>query len=202
MKIGIFSGTFDPVHNGHLEFAKAAVAKAALDKVIIVAEKMPYRKAKITSWDHRQAMIERASSDISQVDHDYHFAAELANQHTLKNMLGLARKQFGEETEIWFLVGSDIFEHVHVWEDIVLSESYGGFVVALRGNHTTEWVTEKSTALNLRSEQLTFIDTPKPHISSSKIRQAAENGQSVEYTPLAVKDYISRHQLYSSVSTV
>jgi nicotinate-nucleotide adenylyltransferase len=44
MNIGIYAGTFDPVHDGHIAFAKAAISKANLDKVVIVAEKEPYRK--------------------------------------------------------------------------------------------------------------------------------------------------------------
>jgi nicotinate-nucleotide adenylyltransferase len=44
MKIGIYAGTFDPIHNGHIEFAQAAIRDTELERVIVIAEKEPYRK--------------------------------------------------------------------------------------------------------------------------------------------------------------
>lgn len=196
MNIGIFAGTFDPIHNGHLAFARQAIAEAKLDKVIIVAEKEPYRKAPFTSWDHRQAMIERSTSGIKNVDHDYSFAAALSKQHTLKDTLGHAHAHYGEAARFWFLVGSDVFEHMHAWKDIVSSSEYAGFVMALRDGHTIDWVTEKSEALNITKDQIILISNQEPHISSSKIRTAITNKEITNDIPEAVADYIQNHQLY------
>ena len=52
MKIGIYAGTFDPIHLGHINFAISAVRTTDLDKVVIVAEKNPYRKKPFASWDN------------------------------------------------------------------------------------------------------------------------------------------------------
>lgn len=198
MKIGIFAGTFDPIHQGHLRFAEKSVREGNLDKVIIIAEKNPYRKQPIASWDHRQAMIERATEDMPKADHDYQFSNQLAHQYTMQNMLSAAKKQYGTEHEFWFLVGSDIFEHMKRWHDIVLQQEYGGFFVMLRDDHTEEWLQAKLDELkeigNPVSVQL--IENPHPHISSKKIRETIKEGLAPKDTPIQVLEYSMKHRLY------
>ncbi len=198
MKIGIFAGTFNPVHSGHIEFAKTAVKETSLDKVIIVAEKEPYRKKLTTSWNHRQAMIERATESIDQVDHDYQFASLLARQHTMKDMLTVAKHHYGDDNEYWFLVGSDIFEHIHLWHDFAKKHEYGGFVVALRSDHTLQWVEQQKQKLesSVGEIKMLIITNPKPHISSSKIRHLIANSEEPGDVSPEVLVYIQTHHLY------
>lgn len=198
MKIGIFAGTFDPIHEGHIVFAKTAVQEAGLDKVVIVAEKEPYRKKPFASWDHRQAMIERATESVNQVDHDYGFAAELSHQHTMQNMLTVAEHHYGDGNEYWFLCGSDIFEHIHVWQDIAKDSEYAGFVVALRDDHTETWLSERREQAESHGikGKILVIDNHQPHTSSSKIRQATKMGTSISEVSPGVQRYIQSHNLY------
>lgn len=198
MRIGIFAGTFDPIHNGHVRFAQAAVAQGHLDKVVIVAEKNPYRKAPFASWDHRQAMIERATDTIEEADHDYRFSNKLAHQFTMKNMLMTARDHYGDEHEVWFLVGSDIFEHMKRWHDTLEQHEYGGFIVMLRDDHTEEWLNEKLAELEDTGNpvRIILIKNNHPHISSRKIRDAIAAQQAPGELPDAAQRYIAEHQLY------
>lgn len=200
MKLGIYAGTFDPVHNGHIEFARRAITTANLDRVIMVAEKMPYRKKPVASWDHRQAMLERATEDIEQVDHNYAFANELAHQHTMADMLHVATQHYGADTEIWFLVGSDVYEHMHHWQDIVHADQYGGFVVALRDDHTHDWLKSQYNTLTKRgiNPEYMVVESTHKRISSSKIRQAISDGDTVVDLPSGVLDYALAHSLYTS----
>ena len=172
MKIGIFAGTFDPIHNGHIEFARSAINAATLQKVIIVAEKEPYRKKPHASWDHRQAMIERATQDVENVDHDYGFAAEY-----------------------WFLVGSDLYEHIHQWHDLLKEHEYGGFVVALRDDHTKSWLQSRQQNLPIAPTTI-VIESGHPHVSSSGIRALAQQKQIPQHLPSAVVSYIQAHNIY------
>lgn len=198
MNIGIFAGTFDPVHNGHTEFARSAINQVNLDKVIIVAEKEPYRKKPHASWDHRQAMIERATESIEQVDHDYQFAAMLSHQHTMKNMLTAAKAHYGKEHSFWFLVGSDLFEHMHQWHDLIDQSQYGGFVVALRDDHSREWVESKCHEMEVRGQHITIklIENTHPHVSSGAIRAALKVGEAPIDANRTVIDYAEKHYLY------
>lgn len=196
MNIGIFAGTFDPIHNGHIAFARTAISEAQLDKVIIVAEKEPYRKKPHASWDHRQAMIERATEKVEQVDHDYQFAAALAHQHTMKDMLAQAQQHYGKEHPFWFLVGSDLFEHLHQWHNLIGAEQYGGFVVALRDDHTKTWFEGQKQVLKDFTESVVIVNNPYPHVSSSKIRVDTKEGRVSTAVPQNVAEYIANHNLY------
>lgn len=198
MKIGIYAGTFDPIHNGHINFAIKAVEDTDLDKVVIVAEKNPYRKKPFTSWDHRQAMIERATEKLAEADHDYEFSNQLAHQHTLQDMLSTARAHYGNQHEFWFLVGSDIFEHIHKWQDITKQHEYGGFVVALRDEHTKEWLDEAIKELIKHNIKLNIklIENAHPHISSGKIREQISLNEHPVDLPEDVYKYIIKHGLY------
>ncbi len=198
MKIGIYAGAFDPIHEGHLEFAEEAILQADLDRIIIVAEKTPYRKKPFASWDHRQAMIERATEDLEKVDHDYNFANSLAHQHTMKDMIAVARKHYGKEVEFWFLVGSDIFEHIHKWEDLLNSEDYGGFVVAMKDNFTYSWLQEKLSELKDKriALKVKVIEHQNKQASSSKIREEISESQSPTGLKSDVLLYCQQHQLY------
>ncbi|MCB9822916.1 nicotinate-nicotinamide nucleotide adenylyltransferase [Candidatus Nomurabacteria bacterium] len=199
MKIGIYAGTFDPIHDGHIGFAAEAIQSGSLDRVIIVAEKEPYRKKPEASWDHRQAMVERATESVQQVDHDYDFANQLAHKHTMRDMMTVAKKHYGANNEYWFLVGSDIFEHIHQWADILSDNEYGGFIVALRDDHNIDWLNRKLTLLNnkIPKKSLIILDSSHPRISSSLIRQKIKGHQSVDNIPSDVLGYAQEHQLYS-----
>lgn len=200
MKIGIYAGTFDPIHVGHVSFAKAAVTEALLDKVVIIAEKSPYRKKPHASWDHRQAMIERATQVLRGVDHDYELASAMAHSHTMRDMLLTARKHYGDENQFWFLVGSDIFEHMKRWQDITQQHEYGGFVVSLRDDHTKEWLEDRIDELYDKNFPVIvkLVENQNPHISSSKIREEASVDHFSKNVPERVCQYIHLHNLYRS----
>ena len=198
MNIGIYGGTFDPVHLGHINFAVTAVKMTDLDKVVIVAEKNPYRKKPFASWDHRQAMIERATEEIKEADHDYEFSNQLAHQHTMQDMLEVAKKHYGHDNQFWFLVGSDIFEHIGRWKDLAQQDEYGGFIVALRDDHTSAWLDER---IKLAQEQglnlnIQLIKNDHPHISSKLIRDQILANETVTKLSPEVYEYAVNHNLY------
>lgn len=199
MKIGIYGGTFDPIHNGHLEFARRSTVEAHLDKVVIVAEKNPYRKRPHASWDHRQAMIERATEDFEEVEHDYSFANKLSHQHTMRDMLLQAERHYGSENQFWFLVGSDTFEHMHKWQDVAHRGLYGGFVVALRADYTEQWLAEKITQLKKIDRGISYkiVTNMYKAASSSSIRMALHNKVEPHDTPQSVVQYLRQHHIYT-----
>lgn len=198
MNIGIYGGTFDPIHLGHINFAVTAVKMTDLDKVVIVAEKNPYRKKPFASWDHRQAMIERATEEIKEADHDYEFSNQLAHQHTMQDMLEVAKKHYGHDNQFWFLVGSDIFEHIGRWKNLAQQDEYGGFIVALRDDHTSAWLDER---IKLAQEQginlnIQLIKNDHPHISSKLIRDQILANETVTKLSPEVYEYAVNHNLY------
>jgi nicotinate-nucleotide adenylyltransferase len=59
-RIGIYSGTFDPVHSGHISFALQSLKAAKLDKVYFLPERRPRNKQQVEHFGHRVAMLKRA----------------------------------------------------------------------------------------------------------------------------------------------
>src|SRR5689334_19827674 len=60
LRIGVYAGTFDPVHSGHLSFALQAQTEAKLDEVYFLPERMPRHKTGVEHYGHRVAMLKRA----------------------------------------------------------------------------------------------------------------------------------------------
>lgn len=198
MKIGIFAGTFDPVHNGHISFAQKAVDEAGLDKVVIVAEKNPYRKKPHAQWDHRQSMIEHATESDLFADHDYEFSNQLAHKHTMIDFLNIARKHYGNDNEFWFLVGADTFEHMHKWRDVAATHMYGGFVVALRDEQTIEWLESKIASLRKIGMHVGYkvVSNMYGAASSSRVRAQIQKSEIAPDISPGVASYIKVHKLY------
>jgi nicotinate-nucleotide adenylyltransferase len=199
MKVGIFSGTFDPIHSGHVEFARAAIKVGQLDEIIMVAEKVPYRKKPLASWNHRQAMVERATEDLEKVGHNYPFASELAKRHTVADMLEVTARHY-PGSEIWFLAGSDVLEHMHLWHDIADHNDYGGFIVGLRRGHTKEWAQSKLSFMKKRGYEprVLLFQSPKQDLGSTSIRIELSEGIDPNDLDDKVLSYIKTHKLYAS----
>src|SRR4051812_2046291 len=109
-RIGIYAGTFDPVHAGHLTFALQALEAAKLDKVYFMPERRPRGKQHVEHFGHRVAMLRRAVRPYPQFDVlemvDVSFSAE--------RTLPALKNQF-QDAQLVFLFGSDIIPGLQGW---------------------------------------------------------------------------------------
>lgn len=112
MKIGVFSGTFDPVHDGHLVAAEAAIEQYDLTHVLFVPEAEPRLKTNVTAFEHRWAMLELAIIDMPQLG--LWRAAEA--QHTAATLRDIKSAQ-PHDTELVVLVGEDAAPRSDQWPD-------------------------------------------------------------------------------------
>src|SRR5437868_3133041 len=102
-RIGIFPGTFDPVHKGHIAFCLSAAARANLDSVILLPEAEPRRKQPRATFAHRWNMIQEAVADYAQID-----ARTLpSRQFTVAETLPELRALF-PGMQLVLLAGSDV----------------------------------------------------------------------------------------------
>ena len=120
LRIGIYSGTFNPVHSGHVTFALQALQTAKLDKVYFLPERRPRYKQHVEHYGHRVAMIRQALQlhpklDVLETD-DVSF--------TVSRTLPRLELQF-PGAQLVFLMGSDVVTHLHAWPgaDILLARS-------------------------------------------------------------------------------
>src|SRR5262249_24347158 len=116
MKIAFFGGTFDPVHRGHLEVARAAAKRFDLSRVYFSPADIPphKQKRKLASFEHRFAMVALATAG------DKRFIPSLLDAHTgapnysLETVRRL-KNTLGKSDRLYFLIGMDAFEEIGTW---------------------------------------------------------------------------------------
>ncbi len=110
MKIGILSGTFDPVHEAHIELAKTAKNNLGLDRVVFLIEKTPRHKTNVTDYVHRLNMLKLV------LEPGFFIQENPKDQHDI-DILHLIKSQI-PEAELYFLVGADVALNMPSWKDI------------------------------------------------------------------------------------
>jgi nicotinate-nucleotide adenylyltransferase len=198
-KIGIIGGTFDPVHYGHLILAEQARAEALLDQVIFMpAMVQPFKlNAKIAGGDHRYAMLREAIAgnpnfSVSTKELD---SPEIS--YTI-NTLKECKAEFGADTELYFIIGTDAFLNLEKWYAAAdLLEGFS-FVIGTRPGY-------KEQELNLLVDRLKKqyganiieIHNSEVEISSTDIKNRIRGGKSIKYLlPEGVEEYIYKNKLY------
>lgn len=213
-KIGIFGGTFDPIHYGHLRSAEEARVIFGLERVIFIPSAYPPHKetSRVTEPRHRLEMVRIAISgnpffDIS--DLELKRSGKSYSIETLRLLL----KIYGERTLLFFILGSDAFAEITTWksfEDIFCLTSF--IVIERPGmtGYTMEGVLPQSICRKFTWDRIRegfihpsgtgiyFRRCTQMDISSTKIRDMVKRGESITYLlPEKVEEYIYREELYS-----
>jgi nicotinate-nucleotide adenylyltransferase len=210
--LGLFGGTFDPVHFGHLRLAEEAIGHLGLGGVRwIPAGQPPHRGIPEVTAEQRLEMVLRctAENEYFSVDaSEVKAAAPSYTVHTLERL----RAELGAEQSLILLVGADAFAGLsgwHRWRDIF---SLAHVAVSHRPGFPVEITSlPHELATEFHDRHLTGIDGLKDTpaggiatfamtqlaISATQIRKLLANGVSARYLlPDSVLDYIQRHQLY------
>ena len=198
-KIGILGGTFDPVHIAHLVMAERAISDLELEKVIFVPTGVPWMKANtnITLGLHRINMLRLALSDNPLFEISTLETNRFGPSYTI-DTLELIRKEYGDQTRIYFLMGSDALYRFADWKKPreVLDLSY--LVVFTRA------VTENIANILLnpvfekRKDKIIEKNSVNIAISSSAIRDMIRNNRPLEgKVPDKVVEYIVEERLYT-----
>lgn len=191
-KIGIFSGTFDPVHRGHIEACVVALGALELDTVLIFIEKKPQRKTDIANFKDRANMLELAAMNypsLRLVDLE-------ADNITTKSTLQYLSKHFADDN-YWYIVGSDMLNHIEEWPDHEKLLKTMSVCVVLRGNDEESEVRERLEKLHKKYHCRYFVlPSVWSPISSSKIKKFLKDNEIMTGLDPAVYEYIKRHNLY------
>ena len=186
MKIGIYGGSFNPVHNGHLNVAEWVLEKTDLDKIIWVPLYKPYHKdlTDLIEPFHRYNMLKLALEGmerygISTIEID----AQVIS-YTLDTLLKL--KEVYPEDELYEIIGGDSAETFHLWKDYEKILANAKVLVYARKGHEVKIM-----------ENMELIDAPYMDISSTMIRDKLEEGEDISnFVPKAVEEYIKVNNLY------
>ncbi len=194
-KIGFLSGTFDPVHGGHIALAKETLRQAKLDQIYFIPEASPRRKDNITPLAERVRMLELAISIFPEMATLVLPDEQLSPNRTVPELQG----RF-PGAELFLITGSDMLAHMPDWEGVEELLKNMSLVVGLRGKTSRAQLKEQLAKLPTQPLSLKIIRGELPASSSSQVRtHIVENGHSTDISP-AVEDYIKRLELYTSSS--
>jgi nicotinate-nucleotide adenylyltransferase len=187
MRLGLYGGTFDPVHKGHLAVARAAREAFGLDRVLVIPNRLPPHKQALTgaSYEQRLEMVKLACAGDEGLE-----ACDVENRegksYTIQTLERL-RESHGSGVDFFFIIGADAFAEVLTWYRVAEVFAMTEFIVAARPGFDYE------VPAGARVHRLDSLDLPE---SSSGIRTRLAQGLGAEDLPEAVADYIRREGLY------
>ncbi len=189
-RVGIFGGTFDPVHMGHLLMAEEAVERLRLDRLIFLPAGRPAHKRdrSITPVEHRLAMLRLAARGnprfaVSRLEADHDGVT-----YTVESLEHFAK---AERAELYFVMGQDSLDEFRTWRDPDRILSLARLAVVPRGEM------ERPSLDAAVRRRVVFLKPPRIGIAASEIRRRLGRKRSVRYwLPDPVLAYIKRHGLY------
>ena len=203
-RIGIFGGSFDPIHHGHLILAETCREVLRLDRVLIVpAATSPLKPhGPIASDLDRLEMCRLATADNDSFVVDPIELERGGVSFTIDTVRSIAAR---EPVEIYLVVGSDAVAQFAAWkEPAELLRMVQLAVVQRAGDEPVDF-TNVATLLDVQDRenfQPTLVPIPLLEISSTELRRRVAAGRSIRYqTPPAVEGFISSKELYSLESS-
>jgi nicotinate-nucleotide adenylyltransferase len=208
MRLGLFGGTFDPVHRGHLDVARAARCALDLDDLWwLPAPAPPHRtRPQVSAW-HRFAMVALAIQDEAGMivsDFEMNASGPTYTSDTLAR-LGAEGRAPGS---LFFITGADAFRDIAQWKSYPQLLDSAHFVVISRPGAPVSRLGDLLPALAGRMTRdpaeardhprIVLLDARTADVSSTDVRRAMAAGTSLEsFVPTSVATYIDRHHLYA-----
>ncbi len=196
-RIGLFGGTFDPPHLGHLILASEAQLQLELDRMLWILTPEPPHKLdqRITATEHRLAMVQLAIADnpafeLSRVELDR------PGPHYTVDTIKLLAEQ-NPNAELVPIIGGDSLNDLPKWHKPKELLYACHWVGVMRRPHEESSLDELERELPGITSKVHYVDAPLLEIASREIRTRIAEGKSVRYyLPSTVYDYISQHRLY------
>jgi nicotinate-nucleotide adenylyltransferase len=195
MRLGLFGGTFDPIHLGHLILAEQCRESCALDRVwFVVAGEPPHKRRERTSVAHRLEMARIAVAGhpafvVSEIE------ATRPGPHYSVETLESVRREHPDD-ELFFLIGADSLNDLPSWRDPVRIAQLASIVVVNRPG-IEQADPAKLPAFGPGSREIVLVTIPPIGIASHDLRRRMSNGASIRYmVPRGVQAYIEAQGLY------
>ena len=191
MKIGVFGGTFNPPHNGHVRLAKAAADELKLDKLLVIPSCIPPHKiaAKLADGQERLEMCRLAFGCDPRFEVSPMELERGSRSYTVETLREL--KALYPDSELYFIVGSDMLESFDIWDlwQEILSLS------VLCAASRDEGYSPDLSRFGKLAERIKIITLDPLEVSSTQIRNSAGE-VSPELLDPKVAAYIREHGLY------
>lgn len=212
--VGIFGGTFDPIHYGHLRIAEEIVKTVGLQKLYFVPAGMPrLRHSPVASPQHRVEIVRLAI----QKNPDFVLDEREINRGGVSYSIDTVREfkqEFGEEIRLCFVLGADAFINLPEWNNWKELFNLCHFIVSTRPGYTLtlikellskelreecsqRWVSNTESLRKDTSGLIFIASTTMLDISATSIRAHIADGRSVRHlVPSVTVNYISENKLY------
>jgi nicotinate-nucleotide adenylyltransferase len=193
-RIGIYAGTFDPVHAGHVTFALQSVKAAQLDRVYFLPERRPRSKHHVEHFGHRVAMLKRALQPHSRLN-----VLELVDvSFSVEKTLPKLRERFAGD-QLVFLFGSDVVPGLQDWPKAERLLAGNELVIGLRHQDSRENLHKIVENWPVQPNVVTVFPSYAPEVSSGRIREALRLRKKVPGVLKSVERYSDHHWLYVSL---
>ena len=185
--IGIFGGSFDPVHHGHLIVGQVAAERLKLDALrFLPAREQPFKAGQHrTPAEQRASMLSRAVAGARSLSVDRSELSRPGPSYTVDTLRELRRQEPGAEFVL--LLGADAAAELPAWREAERIPELARIAVFARPGSAVPdlpWITS-------------VVEVPAIDISATEVRRRARQGLSLRYwVPDAVAEYITSHQLY------
>ena len=212
-RIGVFGGTFDPIHCGHVDVADAAVDALGLSRLFLITSNVPpHRPQPFASSFHRFAMVA-----LCAVGRPGWRASDLELRSPAPSFTSTTLQKFHDRGygpgELFFVIGADAFADIGTWRDYPAILQDAHFAVVSRPGFPVEQLPHRLpllanrmihapiSAVSQLEPMIILIDAPTADVSSTAIRQRRSTNEPISgLVPLEVQQHIEQHGLYTSMT--
>jgi nicotinate-nucleotide adenylyltransferase len=198
-RIGVFGGTFDPIHIGHLILADEAHYQLKLDVIYLIpAADPPHKRTRrLTSIDHRMQMARLATINTGYL-HVSRMDADRPGPHYTADMVRLLQLQTGNAADLFFLMGMDSLRDLPTWYEADWLVRNCTLVALTRHDVELDWNALEVALPGIRS-RVVILDMPELEIASHDVQQRVREGRPYDHQlPPGVGAYIRQHALYQT----
>lgn len=201
--VGLYGGSFDPIHFGHLISARSLAEHFGLDRVVLIPSARPPHKpgVRLAGEEHRLAMAQLAADDdplFDVSDLEFHRAGPSYTIDTVAAM----QQTLGATVELSWIIGADSLPELPTWYRVSDLVQQVRIITATRPGWQRPELSRLAEAVGAElAEQLVAnsAQTPAIDISATDIRRRAASGLSIRYlVPAPVASYIHQHGLYAT----
>lgn len=203
MNIGVYGGTFDPPHWGHITAARAAMEQLGLDKLVLIPDRVPPHKALpegSASPEQRLEMAALAAAELGKRAEVSDRELRRSGPSYTSDTLAALRREYPEDT-LWLLMGSDMFLSLQTWhapEEIMALARIAPFSREAE-DESAAFAAQKARLEREYGAQIQIVQNPEVReLSSTEVRAALAAGRGSDLLPPAVYGYVLREHLYGT----
>ncbi len=202
-RIGIFGGTFNPIHMGHLIMADEVCKRHHLSKIIFMPAYIPPHKYvdDLAEAQHRYEMIKAAIGKKSKFEVSGLEIIREGKSYTIDTIQEILN-HYGEDSEIFLIMGAESLNELELWKEIKKLSQLCHFVIVNRPGFKTEVsarLVEIIGSTCISDLERLRIEISPVDISSTNVRERVSDGVEIKgLVPESVEAYIKEHDLYSS----